>query len=332
MSKVIKWLMIGVGGLLVMAVLGPQPDYPIYDLKPIDLYLQLANVDDYIAEQEAKITDLKPDNEAKVVWYNDSVQVTEYALVYLHGFSSSQGEGDPVHREFAHRYGMNLYLSRLADHGRSSEDSFKGLTPKDLITSAKEAIAIGATIGKKVIVMSCSTGGTYSAMLAPSDSRIHAMLMYSPNIELADPNAKLITYPWGEYILKAVLGDNHNRIQYTPAAQQYWNSCYHTDGIIALQALLDDGMKDEYFQDITVPTLVGCYYKNATEQDHVISVDAAKVFFANIGTSDDLKVYKDFPEAGRHVFTSHIMVDDVSRVQQISYEFAEDVLQLSPID
>jgi len=48
MSKVIKWLMIGVGGLLVMAVLGPQPDYPIYDLKPIDLYLQLANVDDYI--------------------------------------------------------------------------------------------------------------------------------------------------------------------------------------------------------------------------------------------------------------------------------------------
>lgn len=312
-------------------VLGPQPDYPQYDLKPLDLKVQLTDIDTYIATKEEKVADIKPDNEAKVIWCQDSVQQTEYSLVYLHGFSSSQGEGDPVHRQFAARYGMNLYLARLADHGRGTDDTFKGLTPKDLINSAKEAIAIGAIIGKKVIVMSCSSGGTYSAMLTPSDSRIAAQIMYSPNIALSDPTAKLVTYPWGKHILNTVMGGEYNRIDYPVPAQQYWNSVYHTDGIVALQSLIDDGMKAEYFQDIKVPTMIGCYYKNDAEQDHVVSVSAMRTFYENIGTPADQKVMIEFPKAGRHVFTSHIMVEDFQEVNASTYDFAETILGLRAV-
>ena len=42
---------------------------------------------------------------------NDSLkEKTEYAVVYLHGFSASQEEGDPVHYDFAKKFGCNLFL------------------------------------------------------------------------------------------------------------------------------------------------------------------------------------------------------------------------------
>ena len=44
---------------------------------------------------------LKPDNEARIVWADSSRQKTAYAIVYLHGFSASLGEGDPTDTDIA---------------------------------------------------------------------------------------------------------------------------------------------------------------------------------------------------------------------------------------
>lgn len=323
--------LIALSVLAVIFALGPQPEYPRYDLSPMYLKVQLQDLDSYVADKEAKVLDLKPDNEARIIWYQDSIQKTEYSLVYLHGFSASQKEGDPVHTRFAERYGMNLYLPRLADHGRSSADSFKGLTPKDLIESAKEAIAVGALLGEKVIVMSCSTGGTYSIMLSPDDDRIHSLLMYSPNIGIKDPSAALVTYPWGKQLLTTVMGGDYNKVQYEQNARQYWNEIYHTDGILALQSLIDDGMQTEYFKEVDIPFYIGCYYKDESAQDEVVSVSRMQAFYDVAGTSSEKKQMDRFAHAGRHVFTSHIMVSDVEAVLNSTCQYAEDVLGLEPV-
>lgn len=42
---------------------------------------------------------------------------TKYAFVYLHGFSASEKEGHPVHRNIAKHFNANLYLARLQGHG-----------------------------------------------------------------------------------------------------------------------------------------------------------------------------------------------------------------------
>lgn len=331
-SKVAKTILIALCILAVILALGPKPDYPRYDLSPIYLRVQLKDLDSYVAAKEATVSDLKPDNEAKVVWYQDSIQKTPYSLVYLHGFSASQEEGDPVHTTFAKKYGMNLYLSRLADHGRSAKNSFENLTPKDLIESAKEAIAIGALLGEKVILMSCSTGSTYSIMLAPEDDRVHSLLMYSPNIGIKDPSAALVTYPWGKQILRGVMGGDYNRVQYTEAAKQYWNDTYHVDGIVAMQSLIDDGMQAEYFEELKLPFYLGCYYKDESAQDQVVSVARMEEFFDQVGTPATLKKMVRFPAAGRHVFTSHIMVADVEEVMHSTEQYVQEVLGLQPVD
>ena len=103
----------------------------------------------YIASSEA-IHKLKPDNEARIVWLNDSLkEKTEYAVVYLHGFSASQEEGDPVHYHFAKKFGCNLYLSAWQNMGLIQRMPWLNLTADKLWNSAKEAYAIGKQLGKK---------------------------------------------------------------------------------------------------------------------------------------------------------------------------------------
>ena len=45
--------------------------------------------------------------------------------------------------------------------------------------------------------MATSTGGTLALHLAGGDKDIVALLLYSPNIEIYDKNAKLLTGHWG---------------------------------------------------------------------------------------------------------------------------------------
>ena len=61
---------------------------------------------------------------------------------------------------------------------------------------------------KKVILMSCSTGGTLSIYLAAKfPDQVHAQILYSPNIAIADPTAKMLTGPWGEAMLSSIVGE-----------------------------------------------------------------------------------------------------------------------------
>ena len=82
----------------------------------------------YISDNERQHK-LKPDNEARIIWVNDSTkQKTDYAIVYLHGFSASQEEGDPVHYQFAQNFGCNLFLHRFEDHGIDTTEPLLNVT------------------------------------------------------------------------------------------------------------------------------------------------------------------------------------------------------------
>src|SRR4051812_21099167 len=104
--------------LLIISLyfLGPAPNKPAYNAAIPDVPKDPASLENYIAEKE-KLHKLKPENEAAIIWADSSRQRTPYAVVYIHGFSASQKEGDPVHKQFAKEFGCNLYLPRLSDHG-----------------------------------------------------------------------------------------------------------------------------------------------------------------------------------------------------------------------
>jgi pimeloyl-ACP methyl ester carboxylesterase len=327
--RISVWILVT---LVLLVAVGPRITYQALETKKSLLNIEdISSLDDYIENKESQVEDLKPDNEARIIWADSTKKKTDYSVVYLHGFSASQEEGDPIHENFAKRYGANLYLSRLYDHGRLDSNTFKGLTPNLLYKSAEEALEIGEMIGEKVIIMCCSTGGTLDIMLSHYHPEIFAHIMYSPNIAIFDPLSSLITKPWGEQVMDQVMGGEYNRIIYSEAQKQYWNPIYHTDGIMAVQYMLDNYMTDEYFKTIKQPLFVGVYYKDEDHQDKVVSVSAARNMFDAVATPIQNKRWVEFPDAGRHVISSHLFSNDIKNVQDQTYKFAEEVLGLKPV-
>lgn len=337
--KILKWVglsLLGIIALLgIIYLCGPRPQMESIDNRPLAAKseLGLEALAAQIAAQEAAIPNIKPDNEARIVWASDSTpQKTEYSIVYLHGFSASQGESMPLHREMAKRYGCNLYLSRLFLHGLSDVDAFAAFTPKGFIESAKEAIAVGKNIGKKVILMSCSTGGTVALYLAANDPEIHAIIALSPNINLADPNSFLLSGPWGLKIVTTIFGGNYRSWESaTDAEQQYWNTKYRVEGIVNMKLLLNATMKKEIFAAVKQPLFMGYYYKNKKEQDQTVSVAAMLNMYEQLGTPTELKRKVAFPDAGGHVISSQWHSKSVAEVRMEILKFAEEVLKLTPI-
>ena len=326
--KLLKWLAVIVLVFTVVYFLGPRPSTPKYTNELPAIQATGAALEEYVAKNEARFK-IKPDNEARILWANDSAKaVTEYAVVYLHGFSASQEEGDPVHYDFAQKFGCNLYLSRLDAHGIDTTEQLVNFTASGIWQSAKEAYAIGKQLGKKVILMSTSTGGTLALKLAAEYPEIAGLILLSPNIEINDPNAWLLNNHWGLQIARLVKGRYNVVADTTPVYAQYWNNRYRMEATVQLEELLESTMKASTFNKVTQPTLLLYYFKDEDHQDEVVKVSAMKRMFNQISTPAALKRQVPIPNAGDHVLGSYVKSKDIATVQAECEKFAMEVLKM----
>lgn len=310
--------------LVALYFLGPSPATPVYDTSLPTVPADAAALDRYVAANEAAHK-LRPNNEARIVWNDSTHGRTPYAVVYLHGFTASQMEGDPVHKRFARAMGCNLYLARLADHGLDSTDALINMTPDRLWTSAKQALAIGKQLGDKVILVSCSTGGTLALKLAaefPQD--VDALINLSPNIAINNGAAFILNDPWGLYIARAVMGSKYSESPAPVPAEraQYWYTKYRLEGAVQLEELIETTMKPETFEKIHQPSLTLYYYKNEQEQDPEVKVSAMLEMNAQLATPDKLKETVAIPDAGVHVIASGLRSKAVDEVYVAMVTFA----------
>lgn len=315
--------------LLGIYFLGPKPDGPVYSKAMPSVPDTGQELEKYIADAEARHT-IKPNNEARIIWHDSSKQKTPYAIVYLHGFSASQVEGDPIHRRFAKEFGCNLYLSRLADHGIDTTEALLQFTADRVWESAKEALAIGKKLGDKVILLSTSTGGTLALMLAaeyPQD--VFALINLSPNIAINDGAAFILNDPWGLQIARVVMGGDYRVTDASEEHARYWNKKYRLESLTQLEELVESSMTDKTFKGVMQPSLTLYYYKNEEEQDPQVKVSAILTMNERLGTPADLKVAKAMPDAGAHVLGSSMTSKDLEGVYLEIEKFAIDKLKMN---
>ena len=323
--RILKIVILSLIALFVIYFLGPQPPKPILnDVLPT--IVSINALDAHIAAMEAPHK-IKPNNQAKIIWADSSKTQTEYAIVYLHGFSASQMEGDPVHQNIAKQFHCNLYLARLAEHGIDTTEDLMNLTAEKYWESAKMAYAIGKQIGKKVILMGTSTGGTLALQLAATYPEIAGLILYSPNIEVFNPSAPLLDNPWGLQIGRTVLKSNYVDIKYKDSAYpKYWNSHYRIEAVVNLQNLLEATMTEATFKKINQPTLALYYYKDEAHQDNVVKVSAIQKMMQQIATPSDLKMEMAMPNTGNHVIASPIVSNDIVSVEKATAKFMKDII------
>jgi pimeloyl-ACP methyl ester carboxylesterase len=325
-----KWLLAIPVVLIIGYIVGPSPTKPRYKKEMPSVPAEAPALEAYIKNNEAQHK-LKPDNEARIVWANDSSkQKTDWAIVYLHGFSASQAEGDPVHKEIAKKFGCNLYLSRLAEHGIDTADQLINLTADNYWESAKQAFAIGKQLGKKVILMGTSTGGTLALQLAadyPND--VAALVLMSPNIAINDPNAWIANNHWGLQVARLVKKSDYNiSDDDRPVYKQYWNKPYRLEAVVTLEELLETTMNKETFEKVKQPVQLLYYYKDEIHQDSVVKVSAMLTMFDQLGTPANLKRKQAMPNTGNHVMGSYIKSNDVQGVEKAIEKFMTEVLEI----
>ena len=321
--RILKIVILSIFTLFAIYLLGPKPPKPVLnDVLPTVASIQ--GLDAYITALEAPHK-IKPNNQARIIWADSSQTQTDYAIVYLHGFSASQMEGDPVHQQLAKQFHCNLYLARLAEHGIDTTEDLMNLTAEKYWESAKLAYAIGKQIGKKVILMSTSTGGTLALQLAANYPEIAGLILYSPNIEVFNPSAPLLSKPWGLQIGRAVLKSNYVDIKYKDSAYpKYWNSHYRIESVVALQNLLEATMTEATFKKIHQPTLALYYYKDEAHQDNVVKVEAILKMMQAISTPSNLKLSLAMPNTGNHVLASPIVSKDIVSVEKATAKFIQE--------
>ena len=322
MKKFLKTLAIIIVVLGIVYLVGPTAQKAKYEaaLPPVPPLDSLTN---YVKNQEDK-HQIKPGNEAEIVWADSTRQQTEYAVVYLHGFSASKEEGNPVHLNFAKSIKANLYLSRLADHGIDTIAPMQYFTADKLWETAKEAFAIGKKLGKKVILVGTSTGGTLALQLAATYPEVYSLILLSPNIAINDNKVWMLNNPWGLQIARAVSGGNERILDgKSPIYKKYWYDHYRLESVVQLQELLESSMIKTTFEKVKQPILLLYYYKNEQEQDSVVKVSAMLKMFDELGTTAQEKEKHPLPNTGNHVIGSAITSKDIPSVEKAINEFAK---------
>jgi len=331
MKTFAKWSFGVVLLLFVLYSIGPKPSKPDFNPPEITLPASLTDLEKYINESELTVKGLKPDNEARIIWADtNKKEKTKIAFLYVHGFSASQAEGDPVHKNIAKRYKANLYLTRLAEHGTDLGDSTMiNLSADEYEASAEKALAVAKRLGEEVVVIGTSTGGALALFMASQHPEIKAIILYSPCVKLYDGTTVILNKHWGLQIARLFSGGQVTTFESEGEAHSnYWQLSYRIEALVALQNLVVNTMKPEVFAKVKCPVFLGYYYKNESEQDNTVSVPAMLEMFEELGTPVDLKQKMAFPEAGAHVISSYIRSKNWQGVERETEKFLTDVVKL----
>jgi esterase/lipase len=330
MKKFGKWFSVFILTLFIVYSVGPRPSKPDFTLHENNLPLSLNDLESSINRSEKAVKGIKPDNQARIIWADSSKkEKTKIAFLYLHGFSASQAEGDPVHKDLAKKYNANLYLSRLAEHGIDRGDSTMiNLTAGALEASAEDALSITKKLGDAVVVIGTSAGGALALYLASRHPEIKAIILYSPCVKLFDGTATILDKPWGLQIARLVSGGAVKKFKSeSNAHSNYWQLNYRIEALVALQNLVSNTMKPEVFSNIHCPVFLGYYYKNDKEQDNTVSIPAMLKMFDELGTPAEIKQKKAFPETGEHVIASYIRSKDWQSVEKETDKFLSEIVK-----
>ena len=84
MKRIKRFLLIAFLLLIVVYLFGPKPEKPNMSKDLPSISASIGNIEKYVENNDAGLQ-LKPDNQSRIIWANDSVKErTNYCLLYLH--------------------------------------------------------------------------------------------------------------------------------------------------------------------------------------------------------------------------------------------------------
>ncbi|HSM59944.1 MAG TPA: alpha/beta fold hydrolase [Longimicrobiales bacterium] len=282
-----------------------------------------ADLEAYLAASESMVPGLREGDGKAIVWRESPATATPVSLVYVHGFSADRHELDPVPERLAEALGANLFFTRLTGHGRDGA-AMAEASAGDWLGDVGEAVEVGARIGERVVLLGTSTGGTLAAWAALQDrlaDRLAAVVLVSPNLGLADPDARLLLWPWGGLIARALLGTRRCFEPVSADQERHWTTCYPPRALVPMAALVER-VRTLDPSSSRVPALV--LY---SPEDGVVDPEETERFFERYGGSPKRLV----PIRGSGDPASHVLAGDILSPQTTEVVVEATVDFLTPL-
>ena len=325
-KKIVAFIFFIFGSALILFELGPSSLAPHYTDQLFSFSTPLAELQDsiYASEQGMNAT---PSAYGEIKWA-DTARQTDVVLLYLHGFSATQHEGDPLRFTLAEHFKMNAYYPRMAGHGLIEPDSIRMLTftAESAWIKAQRDFSLALALGKKVFLMSCSTGTPLALRLAATyPNKVIGLINYSPNMGLPNPMTNLINGPWGLEILKTLSGTPYRIVKYRidSTTEIYKTMAYSWESVIQMQEVVESLVSKEMLGKVKAPTMNMVWYESEELQDVVISIPKARKMHKALGSP---KKYWVETAAREHVILNGITSKDYATVEAKSIEFLEEIL------
>ena len=241
----------GLGALWLFGPREPVAVGVVFDESRLD-----GGIDAYLAAQEAPVPGITPGTEKRVLWAGAPETRTDWAVVYLHGFSATSEEIRPLPDRVAEALGANLMFTRLAGHGR---DGAALAEPQvgDWMADVAEALAVGRAIGDRVLIIATSTGATLATIAARDPQMaqgVAGMVFLSPNYRVRNTAAVILPWPAVEWWGPLVAGETRSFAPENDRHARYWTTSYPTRAVFPMGAAVAYAREMDHAAQ-TVPAL-----------------------------------------------------------------------------
>lgn len=298
--KTLIALLMAAIGLAVLYLLGPRvaADTTVtFDAASIG-----DDADAYLAASESGFPHIREGIAKEIVWaYPNSRAKTPLAIVYIHGFSATKGELRPLPDKVAAALGANLFYTRLTGHGQDSAAMSSG-SVNAWVNDVAEALAIGRSIGERVVVIANSTGASLAVWAATQPElaeNVAGLVLISPNFALQARGASLLTMPWGGALAELLVGKERGFEPLNELHRNLWTPRYPTRATLPMAATVDLAAAAPV-ETIRIPALF-----IVSDADKVVSPEASKAVAARWGAPH---VWRSVDNPGDP--SSHILAGD----------------------
>lgn len=291
-------------GLLIAIAWAFGPREPVRLEGRFDAATIGEDIDLYLARTEADVPNLRPGAAKHVRWaYPASKARTPIALVYVHGFTADGAETQPLMNEVAAKLGANLFVTRLAGHGRNGA-ALAEATIGDWSDDLAEALAIGARLGERVVVVGNSTGATLATMAAlqpDGANRIAGLVAIAPNYRILNPRSVILTLPFARDLIARFGPAEYGTPSANPLVEEHWTTRYPSAALLPMARLAEISRRADV-ASAQVPAL----FIYAPGDRVVDSGETARIA-ARWGAPHETLIVDDAGDGNQHVLAGDIV-------------------------
>ena len=216
--------------------------------------IDIEDIDNLLESQEKMVRGLRPGTEKKVLWAQGNGVKTKTSIVFIHGFSASRVEIDPVIDLIAAELNTNVYFTRLRGHGQDGK-ALGEATYEQLLDDTIEAIEIGKSIGDDLVLIGCSTGCSLIHIALGQYNDIKAAIYISPNFGPKPVKGQALRIPGAKFLVPLVFGKEHSFVALNDEYTTCWTTKYPTKALFTIKTTVLAAHQVEH-QTIKVPIMM----------------------------------------------------------------------------